>query len=233
MIGEETKKIVNRGIKRKYYRFRATKFYGGCATADCVGCNLNCIYCWAKKPRDEPGKIGRFYAPEEVAEKLIKIADKNGYKFCRISGTEPTLNKKHLLAVMEEIENKRSDFIFILETNGIEIGNDRDFARKLSKFKNLHVRVSLKGASKESFSKITGAKPEFFDHQLRALKFCTEEDVSCHAAIIPDFVTYDELEELEEKLKSIHPSLADTLEFERLILYPHVKSKLANLSFSF
>ena len=125
-----------------------------------------------------------------------------------------------------KIENKRPNLVFILETNGIEIGNNRDFARELSKFKNVHVRISLKGACKQKFSKITGAKAEFFDYQLMALKFCTEEGVSCHAAIIPDFATHDELEELEEKLKSIHPSLAETLEFEKLILYPHVRSKL-------
>jgi len=27
--------------KRKYYRFRAARFYGGIATADCMGCNLH------------------------------------------------------------------------------------------------------------------------------------------------------------------------------------------------
>uniref|UniRef100_A0A7C5Z6G6 Molybdenum cofactor biosynthesis protein MoaA n=1 Tax=Ignisphaera aggregans TaxID=334771 RepID=A0A7C5Z6G6_9CREN len=34
-------------ILRKYYKFRATKFYGGSATGDVVGCNLRCKFCWS------------------------------------------------------------------------------------------------------------------------------------------------------------------------------------------
>ncbi|RLG64888.1 molybdenum cofactor biosynthesis protein MoaA, partial [archaeon] len=40
-------RIVCKGIKRKYYRFRSGKWYGGIATADCCGCILKCIFCWS------------------------------------------------------------------------------------------------------------------------------------------------------------------------------------------
>ena len=40
----EVEKLVVRGSKRKYYRFRGARFYGGIATADCVGCCLKCAF---------------------------------------------------------------------------------------------------------------------------------------------------------------------------------------------
>jgi uncharacterized Fe-S cluster-containing radical SAM superfamily protein len=33
--------VICKGNKRKYYRFRAGRFYGGIATADCMGCNMD------------------------------------------------------------------------------------------------------------------------------------------------------------------------------------------------
>ncbi|RLG64522.1 molybdenum cofactor biosynthesis protein MoaA, partial [archaeon] len=53
-------RIVCKGIKRKYYRFRSGKWYGGIATADCCGCILKCIFCWSDYPRDNPDKVGKF-----------------------------------------------------------------------------------------------------------------------------------------------------------------------------
>ena len=44
---ETIAKIVSKGRNRKYYRFRQAPFYGGVATADCVGCCLKCIFCWS------------------------------------------------------------------------------------------------------------------------------------------------------------------------------------------
>lgn len=226
--GEKIKELVNRGLQRKYYRFRDTRFYGGSATADCVGCNLNCVYCWAKKPREKPENIGKFYSPEKVTERLLHIALKNHRKHVRISGTEPTLNKEHLGKVLRGIRSHmKSDLTFILETNGLELGNDKDFVSQLAEFKNfLHVRVSLKGADGEMFSKLTKAKPEFFQYQLKALEFCAREGISCNAAIMADFYPEQNLNQLQEKLKSIDENLLSNLEYEALKLYPHVKKNL-------
>lgn len=42
----EVEKIVMQGSRRKYYRFRYSRHYGGIVTADAVGCNILCAYCW-------------------------------------------------------------------------------------------------------------------------------------------------------------------------------------------
>jgi len=44
VLAEKVREIVGSGDKRKYYRFRPASFYGGIATADCVGCCLKCLF---------------------------------------------------------------------------------------------------------------------------------------------------------------------------------------------
>lgn len=223
---EEIRKIVCKNNDRKYYRFRAARFYGGIATADCVGCNLNCFYCWSFYPRNNPEKIGKFYPPEEVAEKLIGIAEKNKYRYIRISGNEPTICKDHLIKVIELIPNK---FTFILETNGILIGYDEEYTKSLSKFKNLHVRVSLKGATPEIFSKITGAKKENFYLQLKALENLEKNSIDYHIAIMVEFADKESQEKLKEELDKINPKIFENLEFESLMIFPHIKKELKKI----
>jgi len=223
-LSKATEKIVcknSSGNLRKYYRFRPAAFYGGIATADCVGCNLRCIFCWAWNVVNNSAKIGNFYSPEEVAEKLVGIAKKKGFSQIRISGNEPTIGKKHLLKILGLIP---PSFHFILETNGILIGHDADYAKQLSKFDNLHVRVSLKGTNEEEFSKLSGAYGASFNLQLNSLRNLVNEDVSCHAALIE--IAKADLRGLKAKLKSIDAKL-ENIEIEPLIAYPAVKARLA------
>ena len=92
-----------RNGKRKYYRFRYTRYYGGIVTADTVGCDLLCAYCWNYFKNLRPEKYGEFYSPEQVAERLLKITRaKNCYLF-RISGAEPILGKESAKHVAEVI----------------------------------------------------------------------------------------------------------------------------------
>ena len=72
-FGEKIKEIVCKNTMRKYFRFRATRYYGGIATGDVVGCNLKCCYCYVYQPREKPREIGRFYVPEEVATAFIPM----------------------------------------------------------------------------------------------------------------------------------------------------------------
>jgi uncharacterized Fe-S cluster-containing radical SAM superfamily protein len=222
MIERIVTKEVDEKVYRKYYRFRPAKFYMGIASADCVGCNLRCVYCWSNDAARE-GIIGEFYSPEEVSDKLVKIADKFGFKQARITGNEPTISRKHLIQVLELIPSR---ITFILETNGILLGNDKNYVEELSKFKNLYARVSLKGCNEKEFSRLTGAKPEAFHLQLKALEFLVDNKIPCHPAVLIDLVEKENLDKLKERLKLIKKSFVDELEFETLIPYPHVIRRL-------
>jgi len=73
---------------------------------------------------------------------------------------------------------------------------------------------------------LTGAKPEGFTLQLKALENLLREDVRCHPAVMISFSKKESVQQLAERLKIIDSGLADDLEFEELILYPRVKRKI-------
>jgi len=225
VLAEETEKIVVKGKSRKYYRkARSGKWYGGISSAYCCGCNLRCVFCWSGFPRDHPDKIGEFYDSEQVFNQLRRVASNHGHSQLRITGNEPTIGKDHLFGILELVD--QSNFNFILETNGILIGHDRHYAEQLSRLKNLHVRVSLKGTSPEEFSRLTGSKPEAFDLQLKALKNLLDVQVSFHPALMMSFSSNADIQQLKGKLAEIDQGLTDALEEEYVILYPPVVKRL-------
>ncbi|MDH5450795.1 MAG: radical SAM protein [Candidatus Bathyarchaeota archaeon] len=225
ILAQHTRKIVVRGNLRKYYRkVRSERWYGGIAGAYCCGCNLRCVFCWSGFPRDNPDKIGDFYTPEQVFNQLKEVAHKKGYRQIRITGNEPTIGRDHLFGVLELVD--QSNLLFILETNGILIGHDKQYAEQLSKFKNLHVRVSLKATNPEKFSKLTGAKPEAFEFQLKALRNLIDSHVSFNPSIMMSFCSPSGIQQLMDRLREIDQSLASNLEEEYVILYPPVVVRL-------
>jgi len=224
-LAEETEKIVVKGIMRKYYRSsRPGRWYGGIASADCSGCNLRCVFCWSGAPRDNPEGIGGFYSPEEIFSSLAACARKYCYQQLRVSGNEPTIAKNHLLTLLGLAD--QAGYKFILETNGILIGQDADYARRLAEFECVHVRVSMKGTNQQEFSRLTGATPEAFKLQLKALENLLNSGVSSHVAVMLSFSPRENLAEFLNQLRAIDPSLTENVEEEYVFLYPHVAKRL-------
>jgi uncharacterized Fe-S cluster-containing radical SAM superfamily protein len=215
---EEAADIICRGDLRKYYRFRPAKFYGGIATADCVGCNLRCLFCWSWHNIVKPGNVGFFCSPRQVAEKVVKIARKKHFRRIRISGNEPTIARDHLVKVLEQIPGQ---FLFILETNGILIGHDKTYAGDLARFENLYVRVSLKGVNEEEVSTLTGAEPMGFELQIKALENLHRAGVRVHPAVMISFSPFDHVLALRKQLGKINREFED-IEVEELALYGDV-----------
>jgi len=206
-FSNEVRNQVCYNDERKYYRFRKTRFYGGCATADCLGCNLRCAYCWGQKKVWKPIKFGQYETPVDVSKKLLEM----NLPLIRISGGEPTICKKHLLDLINKVPD---EILFILETNGILI--DEAFVRELGKFGNVYVRVSLKGVDEITFEKITGADGKYFYYQIDALKLLNKYHIKNRAAILVDLFT-------DEQIKSLG---IPNLEFEELIEYPFIIKNL-------
>jgi uncharacterized Fe-S cluster-containing radical SAM superfamily protein len=98
----------------------------------------------------------------------------------------------------------------------------------LSQFKNLYVRVSLKGACEEEFSLLTGAVPEAFQLQLDALKNLLNYGVQTHPACMISFSSDESIMALRKRLKAIHPAFSE-FETEELVLYSNVKERLDRL----
>ena len=211
--------------EKKYYRIRPARWYGGIVTADCVGCGLLCKFCWVSDAiMFHPAEVGKFYTPGKVAEGLVTLARKRGLNKLRVSGGEPTIGKLHLLQLLDNLRGR--GFLFILETNGIPIGHDEGYAEELSKYGFIHVRVSLKGCNEQEFATLTGAEPEGFTLQLKSLQNLVKAGVSCHPSVMASFSSRKSLRALVQKLKQISPRLAEEVEIEELILYPHVVKRL-------
>ena len=228
-LAAETEKITVQGDHRKYYRAaRPGKWYGGVASADCCGCNLRCVFCWSGAPRDSPERIGKFHSPTQIFNSLRTCAEKFGYEQLRVSGNEPTIGRRHLLKLLELID--QSKFRFILETNGMLIGHDPDYAKQLSRFKCVQVRVSLKGTNSQEFSTLTGATREAFTLQLKALENLLDASVPCHPAVMLSFSPRKNLEELLNRLRDIDQRLPGSIEEEYVFLYPHVVNRLRRVA---
>ena len=147
-LTEAMEKVVVDGNRRKYVRLaRPLRFYGGTTSAVEVGCNLRCKFCFSDKPVFRPQSTGKFYTPQEVFNALSKSARKHSHKLISASASEGTLGREHLFELLRLVD--QSEFVYILETNGMTLGNDASFAQQLTAFKNLHVRVSIKGTSQQ------------------------------------------------------------------------------------
>jgi len=233
-LAKETEKIVTRcgdeGLERKYTDFYSVPVYRGISTGYAVGCCLRCIYCWSGWSRDFPEKFGNFYSPAQVARELFKAAEEGivysnywrklipNVNKLRLSGCEPTIGKEHLLAVLRYVEKSKHP-LFILETNGIILGNDRDYVKRLAEFKDkLYVRVSFKAATPEGFTQRTGAMGEFYELPFKALKYLLDEGIDARAAAMTDsrIMPKEERKLLIQMLDEIDPKAdyANTLEEE-------------------
>jgi len=228
-IALQTEEIVSKAKSRKYTDFYCTGVYGGISTGYTVGCCLRCVFCWVDWSRDFPLEKGEFFSPQHVCHKLVENAKKSGVKKIRISGGEPTLCPEHLISVLDLMDG--TPFLFILETNGILLGQDPEYVHRLKKYKNIHIRVSLKAGSAEGFEKRTGAKGEFFELPFKAIDYLIDARISFHVAAMTDsrLMFREERAMLLNKLKLI--GYQDYLEEERCDLYQTTIKRLEKAGF--
>ncbi len=223
---EEVERLVLKDGKRLYYRFRAAPYYGGIATADAIGCSFLCAYCWNYFRNLSPARFNKFYSAQEVAENLLKIARKRSFHLFRITGSEPLLGEaslEHLLGVLKIIFQEKPQSVFILETNGFFLGCRKDLIEKL-KFKNLWVRISLKGVDEASFELVAGVKREFFRYPLAALKELEKAGMKAWPAVMRDLFTDEDIGRLGKVLEEYE--IGARLEEEGLEEYPFVSENI-------
>jgi len=220
-----TEEIVCRGLSRKYTKFYRVGVYGGISTGYTVGCCLRCVYCWVDWSRDFPESHGKFYTPRQAFQNLVFHAKKKKVSKLRISGGEPTLCKDHLLQVLELV--KTTDYLFMLETNGVLLGYDQGYAKELDQFnRNLHVRVSLKAGTPEAFQRRTGAVGKFYELPFLAIRYLGQTNLEFHVACMsdPKVMPKEERSMMLRKLKEV--GYHDYLEEEYCDPYPTALARL-------
>ena len=225
-LTQKMESIVVDGNRRKYAKLsRPLRFYGGTTSAVEVGCNLRCKFCFSDKPVFRPQSTGKFYTPEQVFNALDKGARRYGHKLISASASEGTLGREHLFELLELVD--QSDYVYILETNGMTLGNDEEFAQQLARFKNLHVRVSIKGTDKDEFHQLTNAIPTSYELPFKALRYLIDAGVSCNACVMISFSDEEGIRAVENKLSQIRPGLLKSLEKEHITPFPKVARRLS------
>lgn len=216
-------RVAGDSVERRYFRFRGGRWYGGIASADTIGCNLRCRFCWSWYFRDRHD-LGFFLNPSEVFKRLADIASKKGYRYLRLTGGEPTLSRAHLIEILKRAEG--SKFLFILETNGILLGADVSYAKELANFNNVYVRISFKGTNPQEFTNLTGADPKGFELQLRALRNLLDSGLKpgrdLGVAAMVGFSPDESVAKFITLLTSINEELASGVDWEYVLMYPHV-----------
>ncbi len=219
---EKVERLVMKDGKRLYYRFRAAPYYGGIATADAIGCSFLCAYCWNYFRNLNPARFNKFCSAKEAASNLLRIARRRSFHLFRITGSEPLLGEaslEHLIRVLKIIFQERPHSVFILETNGFFLGCRKDLIERL-KFRNLWIRISLKGVDEESFELVSGVKREYFQYPLVALKELEKAELKVWPAVMRNLFTDEDIGRLERVLKEC--GIGARLEEEFLEAYPFV-----------
>ena len=231
---KEVEELVMEGLARKYYRFRPAKYYGGIATADIVGCPFLCAYCWNYGRNLHPEMSrDKYFSPDEVANRLLNIIKRKGFNKVSLSGAEPILGEKsfeHLYQALEDIYKANPLLDFILETNGLLLGYEPEFVRRLSHFSNLQVRISLKGFDNESFENISGAERNLFHLPMKGLQNLIGNGMNAWPAIMYETFGPEGIGKINQKIKEI--CRPEELEVEYLEPYPFVLENLKKRSIS-
>lgn len=232
---KEVEELVMEGSARKYYRFRAARYYGGIATGDLVGCPFLCAYCWNYGRNLHPERSrDKYYAPDEVAGRLVGIMRRKRLNKVRLSGAEPILGDRsfeHLNQVLKLVYDANPICDFILETNGLLIGYEPSFVQELSRFDRLHVRVSMKGFDEESYEAISGSNRGYFDLPIRGLRAMMRNGLSAWPAVMFETFGPKGIGKISQTLKDYGIRLEE-LEVEYLEPYPFVLENLQKRSIS-
>ncbi len=193
----------------------------------------------------DPSASYRFYSPKEAVDEMIRCArgriysdglqgiyekefmpikepDKKILLFC-LSGGEATLGHAHLIGILKELKRQGEEenmfYTIIIYTNGMLLGENPNLVDQIKEYSDFStVRVSLKAATPELFSRFIGADPSFFEYPFRALEKLHKVDMIAWASIIDNPVMFppNSRDKIVKRLRSIDPKLVDSLEYERL-----------------
>jgi uncharacterized Fe-S cluster-containing radical SAM superfamily protein/putative sterol carrier protein len=227
-------KQICKGRDRYYAYFGCTPFIGGMSRGFTCGCNFKCVFCLSPF-RDfangetrfilsslykEIKRTRGFYSPEEVIERLVsnenskkmdEIAMFDGvkpkiskYKYIDVGYAEITIGREHLLGLCKAAA--KTDYKFVVETNGFLIGYESDYAQALAPYKdNILVRVGVKAGTSSMMEKLVGIKGSSVEYTFKGIENLCNVGIQPDVAIMYDPRIYPESEK-EIMIKKIQES---------------------------
>jgi len=116
-----------------------------------TNCNLQCPLCFANAGTGEFLSLGKI---EEMLDFFIDSENGQG-EILQISGGEPTFHPD-ILEILKLVRSKRFKYV-MLNTNGIRIAEDEEFAKALGEFiGGFEVYLQFDGFKEETYMKLRG-----------------------------------------------------------------------------
>lgn len=124
--------------------------------------------------------------------------------------------------MIRAVERLNPNLIFVLEKNGIKLGEDETYVDELSEYHTVHIRLSFKTGTPDNFELITNRRKEWFELQLKAAERLYQNKVSFHIALVADYAHHY----LIDRLQCIAPELIDGIEYENITMYSHIRRRM-------
>jgi uncharacterized Fe-S cluster-containing radical SAM superfamily protein len=217
-----------------YRRFRKTRFYGGCYTADIQYCNWVCDNCWSRfgwKTSEPKYELDA----DEVVKRLVRGMRRHHFIQARITGGEPTLYwDSHLRFVaakfIEETNRDRRRVglrrlrpFLVVETNGTLLRPDQieAFEEEVGEdAQRLQITVGLKATSTEKLVELTGHTPRtaerFREKQLELIDFLAQPEriVGLNIVLLDTFCEDADVQALGDHLDAIRAEGSEAIEMQ-------------------
>jgi pyruvate formate lyase activating enzyme len=161
------------------------------------GCNLICSWChnWDITF----SSVGKPLTPKQFLETINKGG--GNYSMIGISGGEPTLNRRWLIAFLKELRHGNNNLAIQVDTNGCTL--TEEYIDELYDCGITHISPDIKAATVESFMSIAGVEDRqlahfYLDRSWETVKHIVNEytDKLCYVVAIPYHPRLNSLEEV-------------------------------------
>ncbi len=153
-------------------------------------CNFRCVHCYCNLPLNDREGIETELETEEVCRILDQIAEA-GCLWLLITGGEPLL-RKDFLDIYEYA--KKKGFIPTLFTNGTLL--TPEIADALVEWPPFEVEITLYGATKETYEKITGI-PGSFKRCQKGIEMLLERNIPLGLKTMAMTVNQEEIHQMK------------------------------------
>ena len=121
---------------------------------------------------------------------------------------------------------EESEFIYILETNGLNIGAIHRSPIDCEVQAGPCQDMSIKGASEDEFYTLTGARRDAYELPYQAQEHLIPRGVSCNACLMASFSDHDGVKSVCQRLAKNSTWIFRSLEIERIKQLPKVRARL-------
>ena len=182
-----------------------------------AGCNLRCPQCQNYGVTYD--NVGRAVSPREAAERLTECRLVYDTRGIAVSGGEPTLNRRWLVKLFEELRGMNPGVRLHLDSNGTVL--TPEYVDELVEAGCDNIGVEPKAGRLETYMTITGINDEetarkYFENAWRILEYLVSSHsgrvyVGAGFAYNPAWMSLEEVAEIGDKVASIDPELQVTV----------------------